>query len=32
MFNATVSSQSSDEPAKLDVEVQPPPSKPIRKG
>jgi hypothetical protein len=32
MFGATASSQSSNEPAKLDVEVHPPPSKPIRKG
>jgi hypothetical protein len=33
MFGATASSQPSNEPAKLDVEVHPPvPSKPIRKG
>jgi len=28
----TTSSQSSNEPAKLNVEVHPPPSKPTRKG
>jgi hypothetical protein len=29
---ATTSSQPSNEPAKLNVEVHPPPSKPTRKG
>jgi len=33
MFGATTtSSQSSNEPAKLNVEIHPPPSKPTRKG
>ncbi|CAF0957368.1 unnamed protein product [Adineta ricciae] len=32
MFGATMSSQSTNEPAKLNVDVFPPPSKPNRKG